>query len=442
MRPFRTACTSLALAAALLIPSQAFAQDAAETGNVIFFHPDGSGVNHWTALRALKVGPDGVLNWDRLPGIGVYTGHMKNNLTATSHGGATVHAYGVKVVADSYGLDGTDEITAASGQTMSIAEEAHEAGKAVALVQTGHIGEPGTGVFAASVESRRNVDEIAVQVVRSGFPVLMAGGERYLLPAGVEGRHGEGSREDDLNLIEEAEAAGYTVVYNRDELLALDTAEVDRVLGVFARGATFNAQETARNIIEDKPNYVDGAPTIAEMTDVALQIIAREPEGFYAVIEEEGSDNFPNRMNAAGTLEALSRADDAIGTILDFIEERDDTLLVMAADSDAAGLQIFSNPGNFDGDEPVPATTSGGGVLHGVQGQFGDPFVAEPDQAGERHPFGIAFIGYNDVAGGILVRAAGLNHEKVKPLMDNTDVYKLMHDTLFGGSLLADGAAD
>ena len=33
-------------------------------GNVIFFHPDGAGVNHWTALRMSEVGPDGRLNWD------------------------------------------------------------------------------------------------------------------------------------------------------------------------------------------------------------------------------------------------------------------------------------------------------------------------------------------------------------------------------------------
>ena len=49
-----------------------------------------------------------------------------------------------------------------------------------------------------------------------------------------------------------------------------------------------------------------------------------------------------------------------------------------------------------------------------------------------RHPFGISFVGYNDVAGGILVRAAGFNSELVEPLMDNTDVDALMFRTMFG----------
>ncbi len=48
----------------------------------------------------------------QLPHMAVYTGHMKDRLTSTSHGGATTHAYGVKVLADSYGMDGNG---AASG---------------------------------------------------------------------------------------------------------------------------------------------------------------------------------------------------------------------------------------------------------------------------------------------------------------------------------------
>ena len=417
------ACFALALGA-----SAASAQD---TGNVIFFHPDGSGVNHWGAARMHVAGPDGELNWDRLPALGVYTGHMADRVTGTSHGGATVHAYGVKVLADSFGLNGTEEITAASGQQMSIAEEAMEAGRAVALVQTGHIAEPGTAVFVASSESRSNTDEIAQQVIESGAQVIMAGGERFLLPAGTEGRHGTGERADDVNLIERAEELGYTIIYNREELMALDVENTDMVLGVFAHNHTFNDQEWIRNNIDGVPTYWETAPTIAEMTEVALQIVSRDEDGFFAVIEEEGTDNIANNMNAAGTLEALARADEATGVMLDFIDQNPDTMLVMAADSDAGGLQVLTV------DEPgmVDATTRGGGILHGEQGPFGDAFMTAPDANGVQHPFAIGWVGYNDVSGGILVRAAGFNSELVEPLMDSTDVYSIMHRTLFGAAL-------
>lgn len=193
----------LALAAALGLAGPALAQQqiaptpAAPAGQqpgkgVIFFHPDGTGLNHWNALRMLEKGPDGELNWDKLPAMAVYAGHTKDSFTGTSHGGATIHAYGVKVQADSYGLDGRAEITAASGQKASIAEEAMANGRAVGLIQSGHIAEPGTGAFVASVERRNDTDGIAKQVIASGAAVIMAGGERFLLPEGTQGRHGPG----------------------------------------------------------------------------------------------------------------------------------------------------------------------------------------------------------------------------------------------------------
>ncbi len=426
--------TLVAAIAALGLAQGVSAASAQDTGNVIFFHPDGAGASHWAAARIAFAGPDGELNWDRLPGVGVYTGHMKTRLTGTSHGGATVHAYGVKVHHDSFGLDRTDVITAASGNQMTIAEEAHAAGKAVALVQSGHIAEPGTAVFAASNEARGNTADIAQDVIESGFPVIMAGGERFLLPEGVEGRHGEGQREDGLNLIERAEELGYTVVYTRDELMALDLAEVDMVLGVFAHNHTFNDQERERNIIDGLPTYQESAPTIAEMADAALQIIARDEDGFFMVIEEEGTDNIANNMNAYGTLEALRRADEATGVLMDFVEANDDTMLLMAADSDAGGMHVLSGSEAQEG-RAVAATTRGGGVLHGQQGTFGDVFMSAPDKEGVSHPFGITFVGYNDIAGGIIARSAGLNHDLMEPLVDNTEIYTLMHRTLFSDQM-------
>ncbi|MEM0944956.1 MAG: alkaline phosphatase, partial [Pseudomonadota bacterium] len=416
----RAALAGLALAAAL--PAQ-----AQETGNVIFLHPDGTGVNHWLAARMHIVGPDGELNWDKLPALGVYTGHMADRVTGTSHGGATAHAYGIKVLADSFGMNGKEALTAASGKAMSIAEEAMAAGKAVALVQSGHIAEPGTAAFVASSKSRRNGEDIARQVILSGAQVIMAGGERFLLPDGVAGRHGPGERGDGLNLIEEAEALGYTIVYTREELLALDLGGVDKLLGIFAHNHTFNDQSRERNLREGKPTYWAYAPSIAEMSAVALEIVSRDPEGFFAVIEEEGTDNIANNMNAAGSLEALRRADAAVGTALEFLEGREDTLLLMAADSDAAGMQVYAQKAG-----PVDAKTRGGGILHGQQGPEGDAFETAPDKTGKTHFFGIAWTGYSDVAGGILVRAAGLNSDLVEPLMDSTEVYSLMHRTLFG----------
>lgn len=429
--------TRLALLAA--IPSLLLAAPvSAQTGDVIFFHPDGASASHWAAARMIEHGPDGALNWDRLPAIGVYTGHTADSLTSSSHGGATIHAYGVKVVRDSFGMNGREPVVAASGQAMSIMQEAQAAGRAVGVVQTGHLAEPGTAVFLASVERRNMREDIALQVLESGAAVIMGGGERLLRPAGAQGVHGEGGRADGRDLIAEAEAAGYTVVYTADELAALDLEAVDKLLGVFAWEDTYSAQTEEENAEAGLPNYDPASPSVAAMSQAALAVLSKDPDGFFLVVEEEGTDNFANNNNAQGTIEAVLRADEAIGVFADHLAANPETLLIMAADSNAGGLSMVG-PSAAEmlavaplGD--LPAEMRNGAPLDGVDGTGTRFFESAPDAEGVSHRFGVSWSGFADVSGGILVRAAGLNAERVPPLIANTGVYTLMYETLFGAA--------
>jgi len=409
--------------------------------NVIFFHPDGYGLSHWDALRTLIVGPDGRLNWDKMPNTATYTGHMRDSLTGTSHGSATTHAYGVKVVSDSFGLDGDSPITALSGKPMSIMQEAVMAGFSTALIQTGSLTEPGTAAFVASVKSRDDHSEIARQVIESGVDVIFGGGEAALLPAGVMGRHGAGGRADGLNLIQRAKELGYTVVYTREELPALPPAAT-KVLGVFAHGRTFNAQTEEALRAAGLTLYTQTAPTVAEMSRAALDILSRNPRtaarGFFIVAEEEGTDNFPNATNAPGSFEAGRRADEAFGVFREFVRRNPRTLLLTAADSSAGSKNIRDWPADTPVEE-VPVNSGPDGVfvrapLDGVDGAGTLPFLSAPDRFGNSFPFVVGWLGRPDVAGGILVRAEGINAERVRELgvVDNTDIYRLMYLTLFG----------
>lgn len=418
-------------------PSDQTTANPTNQGNVIFIHPDGTSASHWGAARMLNYGPDGRLNWDKMSNLGVYLGHLKNQLTATSNAGAVIHATGVKVNDDSFGLDENGQpIVAASGKPQTIMEEAVEANKATAIINSGIIPEPGTGAFVAKAKTRREFTEITKQIVNSGVDVILGGGEVFYLPKGTAGKYAkaeESQREDGLNLIEEAKKKGYTVVYTRDELLDLP-AETKKVLGIFAATDTYNDESEEDLKKKNLPLYMEDAPTVSQMLDATLKIVSQNSNGFFIVLEEEGSDNFCNYNNAKGCIEAVKRADDAVGVAMEFIDQKNsNTLLVTAADSDAGGLEVIGGTTEkFPLDKPLPEKGDNGAPWDGKDGTATLPFMSGPDKQGKNYPFAIAWAGLNDFTGSIVTKTHGLNADKLPTTVDNTDIYRLMYLTLFG----------
>jgi glycerophosphoryl diester phosphodiesterase len=374
------------------------------------------------ALRNIDKGPDGRINWDEMSHAGVYLGHMEDQLTGTSNAGAVTHATGTKVFAESFGFNADNSpVVPGSGKTgMTILDEAIAAGKATALVQSGHIGEPGTTAFTAktlnrepdpAVRARDKTAEIAEQVIRAGVNVVMAGGEVYLLPQGTTGFHVTAAIDAQFNdpvdrpttnLIDLAKSLGYTVVYTEDQLnqVMAQAKLPEKLLGVFAANHTFDdrtEEALGLNSPNPQPLYVSTAPTVAEMLDASLKILKQDEDGFFVVVEEEGTDNFANNNNAVGTIEAMRRADAAIGIAMDYVDKQDpNTLVITAADSEAGGMQLFqfapyTRPsGNFNPSDPalgdsepqapfinvnptVSPNPTPRNILDGVNGSTGSP---------------------------------------------------------------------
>jgi len=377
-------------------------------GNVIFIHPDGTGVNHWGAGRIYWNGPDAVSEWDQLPEMAVYRGHMKDQLTGTSNGGATTHAFGYKVEGrGSYGKDGEGDaardILALSGYAGSILREAANEGHPVGVVNDGDAAEPGTGAFLAEVGNRNESNEIVRQIIdgRPGFEgeeqpvVVLGGGEAFFLPQGtpqcttevradcavhVDQITGDGpAREDGRNLIQEAIDDGWTVLRTRAEFealqasLAADTSLAPKVLGLFAADDIFSDEPEealiAAGLVDPSLNENDkrgnlilwgsqpgtlgyNPPRADEMTEMALTILERRSQEvakpFMLVTEVESTDNFGNNDNAIGTLTAIDDAFGVIGAARAYQARDPETLIVTAADSDAGGMQIVSPPRTDD----------------------------------------------------------------------------------------------
>ncbi|MEM6518383.1 MAG: alkaline phosphatase [Cyanobacteria bacterium P01_C01_bin.70] len=455
-----------------LAPRQA-PEPTADTGNVIFIHPDGTSPSHYAAARFATEGTDGRLNWDQMSHAGVYLGHIDDRLVSTSNAGAVVHAYGVKPFAGSYGFDapieeGGEEIVSLSGKPITIMQEAQAAGKAIGIINSGFIAEPGTGVFLADVDNRGETEEITAEILESGAEVILGAGETDYLPVGTVGVFGEeGTREDGRNLIEEAAAMGYTVVFTREELMAVNPNETDKLLGIFAAEDTYNdtfednlraqewVDENGDLILYGQPPLNPNPPTLAEMLEVALPILDADPDGFMLTLEEEATDNFGNNNNAAGTIEAAIRADAAIGVAMDFVDNTDpNTLIITAADSDAGGLEVLDVPLGFFGEIPEEFNFDSTLRVQSDQVSFGDsadgfpvemddidgsnngnyePFsTGAPDADGDVFDFGVAWATLTDVNGGIVSKTYGLNADLLPATTDNTDIYRVMYETLFG----------
>lgn len=410
------------------------ARAATTPANVIFVHPDGTSIGSWMATRFLHVGPDGLLNWDRMPHVAVYDGRLGDALSATSNSGATTHAWGLRAGSKAFGLMGSDA-RALSGFHGTIMQEAAAAGRAVGIVQSGAHYEPGTAVFLTTAKDRDDSAAICAGLLASDAPVLLGGGEAWFLPRGTKGRHGEGRRTDSRNLVEEAKARGYTIVYTRAELQALD-ADTERVLGLFAHDHTFNDQPEEDLRAAGLPLYAPDAPTVGEMLAAALTILSRDPDGFFVVVEEEGSDNFANKNNAAGTIEAHWRADGTLGVAQQFAERNGRTLVLTASDSSAGGLWPYGPTlGKLDPDQPLPERESNGAPIDGRAGTATPPFLAAPDRQGTRYPFYVCWPSKNDGSGGVVARASGFNAERLFGNTSNVDLYRLMYFTLFGREL-------
>ncbi len=430
--------SSLLVAVALLAPTEpqsAPATPAPARGSVIFIHPDGTGLGHWGLARIHQVGPDGMLAWDTLPSIALYRPHVRDSLAPASNTGGTIHAYGVKVPLDSFGMDGASVPLAPTGERISLMRDAMRDGRSVGIINSGHLAEPGTACFLASVPKRSMADEICRQLLEGKPNVLLGGGEAYFLPKGVQGRHGVGRRADARNLVDEARAAGYAVVFTREELAAVP-AEATHLLGLFAQTDTYNDRDEETLAKRGLPPYSPTAPTVAEMTEAALRVLARNPKGFFLAVEEEGTDNFSNLNNAAGLLEAMRRADAAIAAAERFRSVHPDTLVLVAADSDASRPQLIAMPesnGVIVRGKPLPALLPGDGApIDGIGGPGSEPFVSAPDATGARFPFAVAWASHQDGGDPVVVRAAGLNSEHARGNLDNTALYRIMHATLFG----------
>ena len=171
--------------------------------------------------------------------------------------------------------------------------------------------------------------------------MLMGGGRITYLPGGPSGTGGP-------NLIEDLQDAGYEFVTDAQEL-ADATAPDGTMLGFF--GGIAMTYRLDRQL--DAGNT---EPTLAEMTAKAIEVLNRDSDGFFLMVEGGAIDWLAHKRDAAGTLGETIAFDAAVQVALDFANADGETLLVATADHETGGLTL-GNQMNLAFLEGIAATT-------------------------------------------------------------------------------------
>jgi len=126
--------------------------------------------------------------------------------------------------------------------------------------------------------------DIAKQLIQqspgSGINVILGGGRANFIPNTMEDPEHPGTtgrRRDGHNFPQEwlqgKPNAKYVVT--RDELLAVDLENTDYLMGLFAPDALAYVDQ----------REVNNDPSLVEMTEAAIKILSKNPNGFYLFVE-------------------------------------------------------------------------------------------------------------------------------------------------------------
>lgn len=314
--------------------------------NVILLIGDGMGFEHIEAARAARATVGGhVYTGDGTATVGgrVYmddvndafgrmTTHSADAAITDSSSAATAMASGYKINNNVLGLlpDGLTSVP-------TVLELAEDKGLATGLVTTTQIAHATPAGFASHVKHRNMFNTITTQYfdnfAAKGKPieVLMGGGRDNFdnRPAYTGGVNYGDMTDDGRNLIDEFTAQGYQFAGTAAELAGVNG---DRVLGLFEpkNGLT---QELNR-----QPGNTE--PHLYEMTGKALEVLAKDPDGFFLMVEGGQIDWASHANDLDNTVGETLAFDDAVKVALDFQAANPDTLVIVTADHETGGLSF------------------------------------------------------------------------------------------------------
>ncbi len=435
--------------------------------NVILFVGDGMDPTTVTAARIYdgqtrgEDGEENLLSFETFPHVAYSKTYTTNYQVPDSAGTMSAMVTGVKtksgVLSVSDAADYGDCQSSLAAHVDTIGELAEQAGMAVGVVSTAEVTHATPGAVYAHTPHRgwttdaalpdeakaAGCVDIARQLVEfpygDGIDVALGGGRRHFTPADMadpENAEAMGSRGDGRDLTVEwaAKSADHRYVWNKD---GFDAApNTSKLLGLF--------QPSHVQFAVDRADDPAGEPSLPEMTRKAIEILSRDGDGFFLMVEAGKIDHAHHGGYALRALAETQEYAEAVQIARDMTSERDTLIIVTADHGHTLSIQGYPEKGNdilgltggaAPGDEKAYTTLSyanGPGAIIAGDISDGRPEPSAEEVTGKDYRQQAAIPTGSETHGGqdVPVYASGPKAHLIGGVIEQNYIFHVMADAL------------
>ena len=355
------------------------AAEEAQAKSLIVLIADGMSVAHRTAARIMEKGnvegtSQGILNIDKMERLGMMGTSSVDAITVDSANSMSAYMTGHKSSINAIGVyaDRTSDPFDDPKQE-NIAELLRRtSGKSIGIVSDAELEDATPAAVVAHTRKRAEKAAIVGAFYEVQPEVILGGGSAYFIPQEVTGS----KRDDSINYVELFADAGYEVISSATELEALQDNLPDKLLGLFHTGNMDGALDRlilGSNTVSKFPDQ----PDLTRMAETALDILSKNEEGFFLMVEAASVDKFTHPMDWERAVYDFLMFDQVIGIMQAYCDEHPDTLLVVTGDH-THSVSVY---GTVDDEKPVVNS------IRDKLGTYADAgFVYYEDADGDGYP--------------------------------------------------------
>ena len=269
--------------------------------NVILLIGDGMGANQVEVSRRVLLKEKEIFDLDKAEYKAEIITSCLNNDVTDSAAAATAFATGVKT---NYEVVGKDK---EGNDLKTILDYAQEAGMKTGIITDKGLDDATPAAFSVHLENRYLLqDTIPTQQINSGIDIFMGGNvARY------------------LDFAEAIQAKGYEFITTKEGLL---NTKAKKIFAAYSSGRMMN--------------QASDVPTLAEMTNKAIQVLSQNKRGFFLMVEAGQIDNRCGEGDIIKMAKAVQELDKALRVALNFARSNKETVVVVLADHETGGLVI------------------------------------------------------------------------------------------------------